>query len=257
MPRDDRHTGWKKPTRRGLALELKKALIFDPDYFEGSLDQFIDLDLNYIDGIISGYQEIWTNEEHSGKLVPWSEILKFSSSILNRPEFWDQSDAESVGNLSANADWVVSSIVDLIKAGTASDDNAFEPELLADARSILEMILLNQPGERVDINQDAVSTSINSPRGRSIEALINLALRYCRIADKSDNKNHEEIWKSEFEALFNNLKEDVNKDSFEFVTLFTNNLPQFLYMNRQWSLEQLPWAFDRSNLLKWRCAVQG
>jgi len=103
-----------------------------------------------------------------------------------------------------------------------------------------------------------VSISINSPRGRCIEALINLTLRSCRLSGKKNNKDHSGVWekfKPYYEAELE--RADTDTPEYEFATLVTNYLPNFLYMSKEWVLDNMDRIFDQNHYLKWLCAMQG
>src|SRR5690606_24786644 len=44
---------------------------------------------------------------------------------------------------------------------------------------------------------------------------------------------------------------------YEFSALVTNYLPNFLYMSRDWTLQNLSTIFDKADKIAWRCAMQG
>ena len=113
-------------------------------------------------------------------------------------------------------------------------------------------------GNKYKEDSDAVSISINSPRGHCLEALINLTLRTCRIGDKNNNNDHSKVW-SHFQHYYDSELERVDSENpeYEFATLVTNYLPNFLYMSKQWTLEKLNRIFDQKHYLKWLCAMQG
>ena len=128
--------------------------------------------------------------------------------------------------------------------------------MLPVSRRILEIILENQEGEEFPDKCDAVSISINSSRGKCIEALINYALRRCRLADKTKS-GRAKIWHSDLKFLFEKEFSKISDSNHEFVTLFANYLPNFIYLDRDWTLEHLPLAFDKDNEKNWSLAFQG
>jgi hypothetical protein len=243
--------GWKTPTKRGLAEAFRKAIKTDPDYFKSSLSKFLEVDLAYICEIIQAYKELWTEKKYDN----WKELLEFCSSVINKKKFWNEENNRETGTFTANRSWVVGEIGELLRSGTATDENAFDPSLLTEAKSILLNLLERQQGREFEPGDDAVSVSINSPRGKCIEALIDFSLRCCRLSDKQKD-NHDEAWK-ELEPIFNKELTKSDKNDFEFITLCANYLPNLLYLNREWTTRNLANIFSKSDRLRWLCAMQG
>jgi len=115
--------------------------------------------------------------------------------------------------------------------------------------------LKRERGSEFKLTDDAVSISINSPRGRCLEALIKLTLRSCRLAD-SLNKEHKTAWKR-FEVIYDNEMVLAKSGQLEFVTLAAMYLPQFLYMSKDWIISNLPGIFDTERRQVWLSAMQG
>ena len=88
-----------------------------------------------------------------------------------------------------------------------------------------------------------------------MDALISLALRACREADKKDGE-HNDAWKR-FEPTFDLQIAKADSGDYEFITLVANYLPQFAYMSNTWIQDNLSNIFDKQNYQKWLCAMQG
>ncbi len=250
--------GFDEPGLEGLVKVFKELIKTEPLNYYLNLNKLIHLDLAYIHEIIEAYRELWTEKAK----LPWDEIwiklLYFCSDIIEQERFWDPENAKQREPFVANRYWIVSDIGRLIEAGTKSDGHAFSEEYLSDAEKILAYLLAREEGSEYKEDSDAVSISINSPRGHCLEALINLTLRSCRVADKSSNKDHSEVW-SHFQHYYDSelSRADSEKPEYEFATLVTNYLPNFLYMSKEWVTENLNRIFDQSHYLKWLCAMQG
>lgn len=244
--------GWKTPSRRGLAQTLKEALKAKPELFKGHLTELIALDFDYIYSLIEAYKELWKEKQYDN----WAELLEFCWAVLQSEGFWLKDAAEQKGCMAASSRWIVGAIGELIRVGTADDKTAFDPAMLPLARHIIVHILENQEGESFKEGRDAVSIAINSPRGKCVEALINYALRLCRLSDKSD-KAHDKLWINDLQPVFDEQIQQVKAGNLEFVTLFANYLPNLLYLSRSWTMKQLPIIFKKESRLRWLCAVQG
>ena len=186
--------GCDEPGLEGLVQVFKQLIKTEPLRFYLHLGKFVDLDLAYIHEIIEAYRDLWSEKAQ----LPWDDIwqilLGFCNDTISQERFWSRDNAKQRVPFVANRYWIVSSIGSLLEDGTKSDEYAFNEEYLKDAEEILSYLLDREAGEEFRVDSDAVSVSVNSPRGRCIQALINMTLRSCRIADKKNNKDHTETW---------------------------------------------------------------
>lgn len=246
---------FKEPSFRGLVKALQQAIKAEPLRYHALLHKFTATDLPFVNSIIEAYQELWAEKAQ----LPWDEIwdslLKFCRDIVNQDRFWASENAKERSSFVANRYWVVGAMGRLIESGTKSDDHAFSEKLLDEAENVLLILLDKENGEEFRVDTDAVSLAINSPRGRCIEALINLTLRSCRLSDKKSG-NHVEVWKH-FQPVYDVELRRSEIGEYEFATLVSNYLPNFMYMSNDWVLENLDRIFDQSIYQKWLCAMQG
>ncbi len=242
------------PGLEGLVKALKAAAKSAPLEFVSQLEKFAGLDSAYVYVLIEAFSELWAEK----KELPWDDVwlslLNFCESVVQPEAFWSPENSEQRAHFVANRYWVVGSIGRLIEAGTKSDDHAFSPELLDQAKGLLLALLEKEAGEEFKPDSDAVSIAINSPRGRCLEALINLALRSCRLADKGGD-GHVAVW-NELQPVFEDELAKPDAGEYEFITLLVNYLPNFIYMSAEWVSGNLDRIFNRDNYQKWLCAMQ-
>ena len=245
---------FREPGLEGLVNALKAAVKAAPLKFVPDLQKLASLDSAYVYVVIEAYSELWTEK----KELPWDDVwqclLVFCQAVVQQEVFWSPENAEQRAHFVANRYWVVGGIGRLIEAGTKSDEHAFSPELLGQAKELLLILLEKESGEEFRPDSDAVSIAINSPRGRCLEALVNLALRSCRLADKESN-SHAAVWK-DLQPIFEGELAKADAGDYEFITLLVNYLPNFLYMSTEWISENLARIFDRERYQKWLCAMQ-
>jgi hypothetical protein len=248
--------GWREPGIEGLAKAVRQVFRNTPLKYSDRLASFSDLDLAYIYSIIEAYSELWSEKAN----LPWDELwqylLAYIDAILKQDRFWDPANTEQRKEFVANRYWIVGVVARFLESGAKSDDHSFPAKYHDDVEAILKTLLQRERGEEFKPDSDAVSISINSPRGQCIQALINLALRACRLADHSNDGDHAAIWER-YRGYFDAELERAENGEYEFATLITNYLPNFLYMRRTWVLENLPQIFDQTDYLKWSCAMQG
>lgn len=239
----------------GLTKALCYVVKASPTRFITQLDKFADLDLAYVYQLLEAYGELWTDKA----LLPWDDIwqplLAFCEHLIKQGRFWAAENAQERSHFVANRYWVVGSVARLIENGTRSDEHAFSENYLDKAKAILIVLLANEKGEEFKPGSDVISISINSPRGRCLEAFINLSLRACRLADKHGG-DHAAVWET-LEPTYSAELARADIGEYEFATLVVNYLPNFLYMSKDWVLGNLSKIFDRENYQTWLCAMSG
>jgi len=247
-----------KPGIEGLAKTFKQIIKVTPLRFYNKLVRFSELDLAYVYEIIEAYRELWTEKVQLPWDEIWSYLLDFCLAIIKQDRFWDPENKKQRKHFVANRYWIVSEIGRLLKAGTKSDDHAFSKGYFQKSEDIITYLLKNEEGNEYKIDCDAVFISINSPRGHCLEALINLTLRLCRLSDKNNNKDHSAVW-THFQPIYDAElnRADIQKPEYEFATLITQYLPNFLYMSKEWTMNNFGRIFDQGNYLRWICAMQG
>lgn len=243
------------PDLEGLTKTLRQIVKVEPLRFYNQLQKYSTLELPYIYEFIEAYGELWAEKAQ----LPWEEIwgclFVFCKDIINQETFWLPDKVRQGNAFVANKHRIVGGVARLIENGTRSDEHAFSEKYLAQAEEILLSLLENEKGEEFKPDSDAVSISINSPRGRCIEALINLTLRSCRLADKKHG-GHIEIW-THFQPKYDAELARADIGEYEFATLVVNYLPNFLYMSKDWVLENLENIFEHDNYQRWLCAMNG
>ena len=245
-----------EPGIEGLSSALREIVKESPLKFYLHLSNFVALDPAYVYQMIEAYRELWTEKKNLPWDDIWSYLLNFCAAVIQRKQFWNREyDKERAANV-ANRYWIVSSIARLIEAGTKSDKHAFDPKYLEKAETIIKVLLRCESGEHFSMESDAVFVSINSPRGQSLAALINITLRKCRLSDHENLNDHSDVW-THFQTYYDAELDRINIPDYEFVTLVTNYLPNFLYMSKDWTLTNLGRIFDQKKILWWSCAMQG
>lgn len=252
--------GWEQPSVFGLSQCFKDAIISEPLHYLEHLDKFENLTFAYMHSIVSAYGDLWREKAN----LPWDDIwphlLQYISSIVGQEEFWteDNIDTGKRDEYVADRNEVLKAIGVLIREGVQSDDHAFDEKHHGKAKDILQHLLENQKSDTFSENSsfDALTIAINSPRGQCMEALINVALRHCRIADRKNNGKHIEAWQ-EFQQCFDKELKRTADINYEFFALIPRYIPNFLYMSEEWIMKNLEVIFDQNDNKKWTCAIHG
>ena len=229
--------------------ELVKANIM---HFIVSLECFSNLKPYYIRELFNSILAAWESKQALDWDLVWLELLAFAELLVASCEFWQENTSDVDDSFMGNITSVVDTLSRLIQAGCKNDAHAFGPDKGSTAKNVLELILAKQKGGRFELTTDAVSLSINTARGRCLEAYINLALYQCRNVEDG----HQEVW-NKYEAMFTTeLDKPDTTDEYEFATLVVNYLPNFRYLSNEWTTANLDKIFHESNQQRWLCAMQ-
>ena len=242
---------------RGLYKLFRQTIKFSPLRFSQELSAFDDIDVSFVHEITEAFQEMWEAKQKLPWFDVWNSLLQFCKRRIERDDFWQEENSDHSNNsMIPNRHWVVGSIARLISEGVQTDSHAFDRNLSPIAREIVFKLLSHQKGESFDSGNDAVFNSINSPRGKCIRALINLTLRECRLANKENISNHDEVWKS-YKKRYDDELVGRNTPSYEATTLFANFLPNLQYMSPDWVYDNLDSLFLSQDQMSFRCAMEG
>jgi len=242
-----------EPGLEELVKSFKQVIKARPLQYLNQLNHFLTLDLAFVYEVFEAYLELLNEKVQFPANEFWSNLIRFSDSLVHQDRFWSLENSKRRDLFVANRHWIVSEISRLIQIAVGSD--TFPEHLLEQAESILLFILEKQEGEHFLRYNDALSTAINSPRGRCLEAFISLSLRLCSTADKK-GLGHKTTW-DRLEPIYNSELDRGNKGEFEFATIVARLLPNFLYMSSDWLLSNLKIIFDLNNYKRWLCAMDG
>jgi hypothetical protein len=248
---------WNGPTLDGLLSTVEEAVKSDPSLFLRKLPQFLAAKTPYQHAVISGLKQAWENVS-SPTTQPdwdraWPDLVTFFETLIGPDEFWHEVVAPRQPMVPTR-NWVASSVADFLRSGTRKDEHAYPSALFPRTRALVEILLMKTaPVEKP--SDDAMTQAINSPRGKSIEALISQALMECRAADRAAN-SHGEPWAT-FQPLFDAELEKCQDTNFEFSTLVGAYLSQFRYMDTDWVNENIPRMFPAAYPRNSACAVDG
>lgn len=249
-------TGWDKPSSEGLSATLRQLLKTSPAKYYPELLKFREMQITYLNSVVAAFSELWAEKTSLPWADIWPRLIELCATVIQRPDFWTEDPTPNARHTRDGRASFICSIGRLLQSGTASDEHAFDEALEASAERLVSEILEHQPGNRFDEDSDAVFVAINSPRGTCIEALLNLALRACRLADRTNERNHEGAWRG-YQDRFDVELERSLRGEYEFATLVAMYLPNFLYMSKDWTLSRLDKIFSKENELHWLCASQG
>lgn len=225
---------WDGPTINGLSDMLKKAVRDNPDKFIEDLMPFLNTGYQYIYDLLWGIRDAWKDK----KEIDWEKILVFIHKYIDRKDFWDDKFTVEGSHSSADHNWILGFVGELIQEGTKDDRWAFKAELLPKAQGILFLTIteiIRKPIKKEKESDDPVSYALNSPTGKIITALILLELRKARVENK-DIKEGGSRWTVEIRDIYDELLQNNIDEAF---TLLGQYMPNFMYLDKAWMREKI------------------
>ncbi len=225
---------WESPTVGGLSDMLKATVKDQPGKFISDLSPFLTNGYLYIYEILWGIRDAWNNK----KSIEWGKLLAFINKYISRDDFWeDKYQMVDDDHWRANHQWVIGEIGELIQDGTKDDSRAFAEEHLTVAKEIIFKILdkLKKEGEDKDEMRDPVTDALNSVFGKTLTALIYLALRIARL-DKQRGEDKGIRWSDDLKGRY---EDTLKGEVIEAYTLFGQYMPNLHYLDKQWVEEKI------------------
>ncbi len=248
---------WRGPSTEALVNSLEEIVGINPRKFLRLLPAFLDAKRPYQYGIINGFKRLWdVPKEKQQDLdwnVAWEGLIGFFGQLIGDPEFWAEKVVHNQ-DLTPTRDWIPPIIAEFLHAAAKDDDNAYPPELLPNGFSLIKILIENLE-TLDDAKEDAMFQTINSSKGKAIEALFSHTLRVCRISDKKYG-DHTEAWDS-IKPTFDVELAKCENTNYEFSTLAAAYLANIDYISRNWLRASIGKIFPKDFQANFVCAIDG
>ncbi|MBT3068842.1 hypothetical protein [Rhodoferax sp. U11-2br] len=238
---------WEGPTYRGLASQLAAAVRASEDGFSQRTARFIDMPRPYQHGLLSGLRDRWTQDKRE---IDWEATVGLIESIVGSPGFQVDANAPVPDGHEPNTQWVIGDIAMLVKSGAQGDK--LPKELVVRLVNALVKVLEVTPAISPNDADEAVSQAINSPRGKTLEALITTSMAVGRVG--SDTAFAWSLVDGRLNAELATSEVGQNGD---FATLAGMYCPGLHFLNPQWVEGNFDRIFSKANDTAWRCAAHG
>lgn len=240
-----------------LVKQLEIAVENNPQLFLKIMPTFGDAKRPYQYGIIAGFKNLWDSHKETKPTIDWdsawNSLFDFFEKLIDDETFWTE-EVEQSRDFVPTRDWIPPKISEFIEAGTKKDESAYTPDLLP--RTLVLIKILLEKSEAVEsVGDDPMHQSINSPKGKAIEALFSYSLRICRVSDQGGN-GHDEAWNT-IRQIFDNELAKCKHANFEFSTLAGAYLVNLEYISPEWLVQNLNDIFSRDNQDNFKCAIDG
>jgi hypothetical protein len=249
---------WRGPTLGGLIQTLEAAVVGAPNEFLPLLDAFHAARLEFQHAVLNGFKRLLATPDASkGKLdwpTAWPKLMAYFTQTVQEEGFWAEPPANKEIMI-PNRDWIVTLIADFLQSGTRDDDGGYPPALLPQGLDILQTLLTRTRSDGPPRSNDPMTHAINTPKGRVVEALINHALRTCRLAFR-EGRSVPEAWAS-VSGLFDAEIAKCRDDNFEFSTLAATYIANIDFMSHDWLVANAGRMFPREYPVNFKCAIGG
>ena len=227
-----------------LVETLQECVKTNPQRFTDALQPFQDVRNRYQHSILSGLLNAWRDKQE----LDWGALLEFIHPILSAEQFWTEHPEERFNY----RDWIISTTADLIAEGTRDDKHAFDVHLLPLAEKIL-MVLVNKVEPGVLILEDLSFQVLDSVRGKVFSAMVTYALRYAQI-NKTEQRTR---WPQAIREDFTKRLDRSVEPSLEFSFTLGHYLPNLLYLDKEWVVDNIDRIFPRQDESHWEAAFSG
>lgn len=236
-------------------LQIRDAICIEPSTFIELLPDVLEAKRPYQYAVISGLHKAWQAvaiDATSPSWGPhgWTSIFGFLRTLVSSKSFWDEYSVPA-GVWGPGVHWIPASIADFLHDGTREDSHAYPVEHFDDAFAILRK-LIEETESKENFDADVMFQTINSAKGKAIEAAISQTLRMCRI----DEANKAATWKR-IQPLYDRELEKCKNANFEFSTLVASLLLQFEYMSPDWVEQNITKLFPTEHQNSFSAAVSG
>ena len=236
--------GSSDPTERGLVETLEECVTTDPQKFTDDLQPFYGVQFQYQYSLLQGFLKAWRDQ----RMFNWGPLLEFIHHIVTSKQF--RTDEHKTGL--DYKDWILSTTAELIKAGTADDEHAFDVQLLSLAEKVLLVLVEKVKSDRTAIS-DAPITVLNSTPEKVFSAMVDYALRFARTNQTESGIRWPQAIKSDFTKRLDHILES----SFEFSFTLGVYLPNLLYLDKEWVVGNINRIFPQQDEYHWQAAFSG
>lgn len=244
-------------SRKSLVDTVASAVCEAPEHFNWLIkyEPTSSRQLQY--ALLSGLSKFFTPEVIKDRPALSSELIGPTSSYMRDltadDAFWSEIVVDT-GAFEPTRDWIPQVITELVKKLVGNDALPIPETAFADLLSVCTVIIEKADG--IEPTDDAMTATINNPRGTAVESLLQLALRQCRDQDKEFG-SHEIAW-SQFEPLLSDeLAGCKDGHRLESSTMFAYFLPQLIYMSESWTTDKCNRIFPKDQTKNFVSAISG
>jgi hypothetical protein len=185
----------------GLGRQLSAAVAQDPERFAEFAHRFRGLDPTYVRSVLDGFE----NALRQNKAFPWTHVLELAEYVTAQPIERDEApEGAALAERDPGWRWARGAVADVLEEGFGRQDAATIPIDLRDSAWRSLRIVTEDPDPTPahearygGSNMDPLTLSLNTTRGKAMQAVI----RYALWVRRDDEKNHPERVEHGFDAM--------------------------------------------------------
>ena len=240
---------WDGPTADGLAKLLGEIAKENPEKFAENIDPFVNTGYFYTYYILQGIIDAW----NAKKEIDWETLLNFIEEYISRNEFWEEKFIIDDDGWNVTHELIVGIVSEIIQDGTRDDSWAFPEKYYKQAERIIFLLLKDLKSEENNEITDYVTYTLNTPWGKTISALICLALRKAHVDEKRGIKSDTK-WSIKLKEKY---EEILREKIIEGYTCLGQYLPIFFYLDKEWVKEKIKSIEDERGTEYWEAFMAG
>ncbi len=231
--------------------------VYTEQGLENIYREYVVVILQRLRNCLSMFQDVLLTDQHSilsellialhnTKKIDWKALLGFIHGILSSEDFWTEKET----SFFKYRDQFLADTAELIAIGVNDDTYDFDPQLLPFAEQIL-LVLVERIESKCVFEKGPMDTFLNSSRGMVFRAMINYTLRFART---NNSQQADFRWSQAIRANFTKRLDRNIEPSFEFSFMLGTYLPQLLYLDQQWVIDNVNRIFPKHDEHHWYVA---
>ena len=200
------------------------------------------------------FKDVFSSEQYSilpslltalqdGKNINWEVLLRFCHEILLLEHFWSEQGEDRF----KYKNQIIADIAELIVIGTNDDPHGFDSQFLPLAEQIL-LALVEKAESKCALKKNPMSTFLNSSKGMVFWAIMKYTLRF---ANTNDNQQKGFLWPQAIKTEFTKRLDRNIESSFEFSFMLGAFLPNLLYLDQEWVVDNIDSIFPQQDEHHW------
>ncbi len=226
-------------TEQGLANIYREYVVVILQRFTSCLSVFQDI---LSPDQYSTLSELLTALHNTNK-IDWEALLGFIHGILSSEDFWVEHEIRGF----KYRDQFLADTAELIAVGVNDDTHAFDPQFLPLAEQIL-LVLVEKIESKCGLEKKPMDAFLNSSRGMVFRAMMGYTLRFTRT---NNNQQKDSRWPQAIRADFTKRLDRNLESSFEFSFMLGTYLPQLLYLDQEWVIDNVNRIFPKNDEHHW------
>ena len=183
---------------------------------------------------------------HDERKFDWETFLDFICKLFSLEHFRANNQIDDF----KYRNQIFADIAELIAVGMDNDAYDFDPRLLPLAEQIL-LVLVEKTESKCALKKTPMDTFLNSSKGMAFRAMISYSLHFART---NNNQQKGVRWPQAIRDDFTKRLDRDIEPSFEFSFALGAFLPQLIYFDKEWVIDNIDRIFSQQDEHHWYVA---